>query len=1017
MKTAARLLYAIAFLLGLALGGPARALDPARTIPQFKHTSWTAEDGAPTNIWALAQSADGYLWLGAASGLYRFDGVTFEAIPLADDHYSHSHHINALLVTRSGELWAGYRRGGVAIFRDGKLREFPQAGSEGILTMTEDQDGAVWAAFSTPKHNLARFVGGKQQDVDASWNLPEGYIMDLRVTRDGTLWVAIDGSLSFLRRGARRFERTDVVMGAGAGLTEDAGGRLWVSDSLGARPLPNVAKGETARRGAPAGYIVSDSARYARILFDRDGSLWGTTFSTGAFRVAKPDVAFATNERTSRPRAETYEAKDGLSSNKAVPILEDHEGNIWIGTSAGLDRLRTANVVVEPGIARSSRFGYMQFVDRDGAIWTADSDTVYRASPGQAPRMIRDRLDNPTALCQDKTGAMWLGANNSLTRLGGRPRTVNPPIARDDPYSGCVVDDRGDLWLALFATGYGRLDARGRWTVFPPLAPELVHSNITIDRQGRLLLPTPRTLSRVAADGAVQTLRPSPKLAVGGLRAIYQGPKDLLIGCEFGLLRLTGDRFQALQVARFPWAKGVQGVVQTPNGETWILGALGVVQMRTEDLARAFDDPARPLNYRLFDLRDGLPGPPQQNGVRDVVMGGDGRIWVLTLEGVAWIDPAHIARNALPPPVSIRSLTVDGRVYRDPRDLTLPKGASKLQIDYTALSLGIPERVRFRYRLEGVDKDWVDVGGRRQAFYTNLKPGRYRFQVVAANNDGVWNDQGAALAIEIPPTFIQTNLFRALCILALIGLLWGLYALRLRQVSDRIHGRLQVRMAERERIARELHDTLLQGIQGLMLRLQSVVDQIPADLPARQALEGALDRADDVIVEGRDRVKSLRADKAGDLHDILAELVERLGLEPAIKVRMVVEGTPRRLHPLVREEIELIASEALFNAQRHAQARAVENDVGYGRGALNVRFRDDGVGLDQAVLDSGGREGHFGLTGMGERARKIQAEFEIRSRPGAGAEIELSIPAGVAYLSLGRRAWPFAARRALTSER
>jgi signal transduction histidine kinase len=397
-------------------------------------------------------------------------------------------------------------------------------------------------------------------------------------------------------------------------------------------------------------------------------------------------------------------------------------------------------------------------------------------------------------------------------------------------------------------------------------------------------------------------------------------------------------------------------------------------------------------------------------------MGGDGRIWLLTLEGVAWIDPARIVRNALPPPVSIRALTVNGQVRRDPRDLVRPKGASKLQIDYTALSLSIPERVRFRYRLEGVDKDWVEAGGRRQAFYTNLKPGRYRFQVLAANNDGVWNDRGAVLTFQIPPTFVQTNLFRALCALAVIGLLWGLYALRLRQMSDRIHGRLQDRMAERERIARELHDTLLQGVQGLMLRLQSVVDQIPADQPARQALESALDRADDVIVEGRDRVRSLRADRAGDLHEILAEQAERLGLEPAIKVRLVVEGTPRRLHPLVCEEIERIASEALFNTQRHAQARNVEITVGYGRGALTVLFRDDGVGLDQAVLDSGRREGHFGLTGMGERARKIQAEFELRSRPGAGTEIELTVPGGVAYLSPGRRAWPSLRRRALTSE-
>lgn len=1013
MRTSAGLLLMLAVLLGPFAAGQALALDPARAITQFKHTSWTAEDGTPTNIWDIAQSPDGYLWLGAAGGLYRFDGVTFEPIPLADNDYSHSQHINALVVARSGELWVGYRRGGIAIFRDGKLRALPGTDRLSVLTMAQDQDGAVWAGLSDSQQNLARFIGGRRQTIGPSWNLPAGFVMDLHVSRDGTLWVAIDGSLSFLRRGAKRFERTDVVIGKGAGLTEDSSGRLWVSDSLGARPLPNVAKGESATPGATL-YAVSDSARFARILFDRDGSLWGTTFATGIFRVAKPSTASGSGPRPSPLRAETYEAQDGLSSNKAVPILQDREGNIWIGTSAGLDRLRTANVVVEPGVARSSRFGYLQFVDKGGAVYVGDSDTLYRAGPGQAPNAIRDHLANPTALCQDKAGAIWLGTESALAPLDGAGPRGASPLLGGKPYTGCAADRRGNLWFALFTNGYARLAPQG-WTMFP-LPVRGSAAFLAIDNQDRVVLPTGRTISRIDPNGAVQTLQVDPKLSVGGVRSLYQGPKDFLVGCEFGLLRLTGDRFEALQVARFPWAQGIQGMVQTSRGETWIVGALGVVRLRTADLDKAFGDPRRPLNYQLFDLKDGLPGPPQQNGSRDAVVGGDGRIWVLTLEGVGWIDPAHIVRNTLPPPVSIRAVTADGRTYGDPRDLTLPKGASKLQIDYTALSLSIPERVRFRYQLEGVDKDWVEAGGRRQAFYTNLEPGHYRFRVVASNNDGVWNDKGATLAFAIPPTFVQTKLFAALCVLTLLGLVWGLYALRLRQLSDRIHGRLQDRMAERERIARELHDTLLQGIQGLMLRLQSVADQMPPDQRAREDLEQALDRADSVIEEGRDRVKSLRAENPGDLPKILAEVANRLELEPAVKVRVVAEGAPRRLHPLVCEEIERIAAEALFNSLRHAQARNVEIGVSYGRRALGVRFRDDGVGLDQTVLDSGGREGHFGLKGMNERARKIQAEFEIRSRPGAGAEIALTVPAAVAYLTVGRRTWPFATRRAQMSE-
>ncbi len=265
-------------------------------------------------------------------------------------------------------------------------------------------------------------------------------------------------------------------------------------------------------------------------------------------------------------------------------------------------------------------------------------------------------------------------------------------------------------------------------------------------------------------------------------------------------------------------------------------------------------------------------------------------------------------------------------------------------------------------------------------------------------------------------TFVSSGQLWTLGVLALAGLLWTLCAPRLQTLSERAEDRLRGRMAERERIARDLHDTLLQDVQGLTLRLQSVVEQIPADLPARQALENALDRADDVIVEGRDRVKTLRADAPDAMHETLADLTRRPGLASALKARMVVEGTPRALHAPIREEIEQIAVEALSNTRRHARARRVEIDVSYGRRALGLRFRDDGEGLDQAVIDGGGREGRRGLTGMSKRANAIASALEIRSRPGAGTEIELTIPAAVAYLDPGRRVRAFVPRSAPSRE-
>lgn len=310
----------------------------------------------------------------------------------------------------------------------------------------------------------------------------------------------------------------------------------------------------------------------------------------------------------------------------------------------------------------------------------------------------------------------------------------------------------------------------------------------------------------------------------------------------------------------------------------------------------------------------------------------------------------------------------------------------------------------FRYRLEGVDDQWVDPGHRRQAFYTNLKPGRYVFRVKASNNDGVWNDKGASLAFRLPPTFLQSWTFKALCGLGAFALIWLAYRIRLRQVSERLQLRLRERLAERERIARELHDTLLQGVQGLVLKFQSASDDVPPGTPARVSLERALDRAEDVMVEARERVRSLRTASAGDLAATLAEVAQRIDPDRLTPTQVVSEGTPWALDPAVYDELERIVTEALFNAYTHARADAVSIEILFDNRQLGVRVRDNGVGFEQSVLDRGGREGHFGLAGMRERAQKIGAQFVIRSRPGGGAEVEVTVPGALAY-SGRRRAW------------
>jgi len=383
----------------------------------------------------------------------------------------------------------------------------------------------------------------------------------------------------------------------------------------------------------------------------------------------------------------------------------------------------------------------------------------------------------------------------------------------------------------------------------------------------------------------------------------------------------------------------------------------------------------------------------------------DGRLWFTTASGLAWIDPDHIATNPIRPSVVIKSMKADGRTYRNFVNLMLPKRIQNLQIDYTALSLSMPERVRFRYKLEGFDREWVDADTKRQAFYSQLPPGDYRFRVIASNNDGLWNETGDSLDFNAPPAFLQTVWFKLTSAMAIAGLLWTFYLIRLRQVTGRIRARLYGRLQERERIARDLHDTFFQGIQGLLLRFHTATSQLPKAEPTRQVFEEALKQSDQVMLEGRELVLDLRATNAetSDLPNALAISAKELQSIYAVEFKVIVNGDPRPLHPIVYEESYRIAKEALGNAFRHSKARAVEAELNYEPNELRVRVRDDGVGIDSKVLEHGFRAGHWGLPGMRERAQKIGAHLDIWSQLGRGTEIELRIPAAIAYRSTAKR--------------
>jgi signal transduction histidine kinase/streptogramin lyase len=962
---------------GLLLVGKAVALDPGRTIVQFHHTAWTGRDGAPTGVWGMAQSSDGYLWLGTAFGLYRFDGVRFERFEPREGALAHVN-VTSVAAMPEGDVWVGYQNGGVSRIRNGRVVNFEVGAGLviGAVNAILRSDNAIWVATT---EGLSRFDGSAWRTVDERWNFPTRHVVSIAVARDGALWAVGLSGIAYLPAGEQQFRIWSQDIG-GKRLARAPDGRLW---------LCNITKKSAVLLPEQGGNVLSPVSSSHAAIIDGDGTLWMADRATGLVRTKLNAVP---QPLSSTAPLDAFSSRDGLSSDVVVSLLHDREGNVWAGSSLGLDRFRPANIVPETAISQTSSFGYTAARKRDGTLLFADTDAVYVVRAGNSAETLAP-APRARFIREDREGALWIVTSELMRLQNGRfERVAPPPLGAHPVVWGMAEDREGAIWTAAWRHNvYRRIKdtwqqvAPGR---LPPEAPFLMQTD---DRRGIWL----SYKQLVLVNGNDVRAFDSPD--IGPLAVIYPTANSVLLGGERGLARFDGTSFKRLTDDRLPPSTLTSGIVQTSDGETWLNTKHGIVRVATGELDKAFADPRYAPPYDLFDFRDGLMGTAQQDTFQNTALAGpDSRLWFLTGNGVVWIDPENLHRNLHPPPVLITSLVADGKRVDPAAGLTLAAGVTRLQIDYTALSLTAAEHVRFRYKLEGEDPGWIDPGGRRQAFYTNLDPGDYRFRVIAANNDGIWNNTGATLTFSIPPTFLQTKWFVFLCLLAGAAALWLLYSLRLRQMTARLRGRLEERLAERERIARELHDTLLQGFQGLMLRFQAVAERIPADHPARRFMNEALDRGDDVLTEGRDSVRNLRVGRDGDLAQALARVAADAARDPAVQFSIVEEGTPANLHPVVHDEVVKIGTEAILNAFAHAKSKTIEVGIVYQPRRFSLRVRDDGIGIDADLLEKG-REGHFGFTGMRERAQKISGELTVLSRPGAGTEIDLTVPAGVAF--------------------
>jgi signal transduction histidine kinase/ligand-binding sensor domain-containing protein len=971
------------------------ALDRERTLEQFHHTAWASKDGAPSQISALAQTTDGFLWIGSAKGLFRFDGIEFEPFVAPAGIELPSHNIYALEATPDGGLWISFRPSGLGFLQNGRLEIFnrpEEIPKSQVYCFAGDLDNRIWAGTHD---GLVLREGANWIEIGTDWNFKPQRIRTLFVDRSGTLWVATDETIVFLERGTRFFQEIGARVSVVPKFAQAPDGRLWIAENeRSVRPIST----NNQNAGAEETEIMTGALG---ILFDRDGALW-ITDRKGLRRVRFPERLGKRKIKMDDSGVEFFNEQNGLSGDYSNHILEDREGNIWVSTAKGLDRFRYCHFV--PVKSSKGLQNLTLLTGGNGEVWAASATEKPLAHLLGENIISENKILNISSFYRETSGVVWWGGMGGIWRQkNNRFDFFAQPKDKKTDWIWEVIrgGEDGGLWIGLGDVGLVYFKD-GVWENrdVPQGLLKRVPSASFHDADERIWLGY--TDNRVyLLDGEnVRAFTGENGIDIGRIRVIRGRGGHFWFGGELGLAYYDNGRFRTIHSASGERFGTISGIVLTADGALWLNEIKGVVRISPEEVRRAIENPNYQVNDQLFNFLDGLPGGTQMNWtVSTAVEATDGRIWFATDNGLTWINPARMEKNNLPPPVVVKSLTANEKTYQSTEILELPKGTESLRINYTALSLSIPERVRFKYRLEGFDDSWHDAGTRREVFFTNLGPGNYRFQIIASNNDSVWNEEGATVEFMILPMFYQTNWFLMLCGVALAFFAWLIYRRRVRTVKTRLHHQFEERLMERTRIAQDLHDTLLQGFVSASMQLDVAVDNLPADSPARPRLTRVHTLIGQLIVEGRNTVKGLRYEGNGGSTDFETEFLRvgrEIDLRKQVNFRVIIEGSPRALHPVIGDEAFHIGQEALVNAFRHSKATVIEVGIEYAPKYFRILVRDNGCGIDPQILRSG-REGHWGLKGMRERAEKIGARLKVWSRAAAGTEVELAIPNRIAF--------------------
>ena len=953
-------------------------------MSQYGHSKWTLRDGGlPGYPRSIAQTRDGFLWLATDFGLQRFDGVRFTPWgPPAGSSLPGG--VVRLLATRDGSLWIGMDQG-LARWNHGVLSTYRELDGEYVYALAEDRDGAVWAGTNGLGGN-ARLcsIRGETVECDGDDGTFGRFVLSLHADEAGDLWVgAATGVWRWRAAEPTRYPLAGSLSEINA-LVEDGRGEIMVAM---ARQLARLVDGTLEPYRVDSGL---QEMKPTSLLRDRHGGLWIGTQDNGLLHVH--------DGRTDR-----FCRDDGLSGNFVVDILEDGEGNIWVATTGGLDRFRDIAVrrlSTRQGLSSDTVLSVLAATDGD--VWIGTITGLERWSDGVVQRYAIPGVganEGVGSLFEDSSGRMWVSSLQGLFSVeSGATRPVRAGVPTR--YVHAFAEDAGGtLWISDSASGLFGLRGEDDVEVVPwsTFGGESARALFADPSGGLWLGFVGGGVSRLENGRVQQTYTSADGLGAGEVTNIHDDAEGALwVATGGGLSRIAGRRVDTLGVSNGLPCAAVEWSVEDHARALWLQTDCALVRVERDALDEWISDPASSVDLIVYDASDGAVSYADLGSYGPKVSRtADGRLWFATYDGVGVIDPRALPSNPVPPPVHIEQAVGDGVTYAPSMAARLPARVRDVRIEYTALSLGAPENVAFRYRLEGRDEDWIEAGNRRQAFYTDLPPGFYRFQVVAANDRGLWNEEGVAWEFSIAAAFYQTIVFRLTIVTSVLAGLTLLYRLRLRRVAAQLHARLEERLQERARVAQALHDTLFQGFVSSSMQLHALAGEI-ADQGARSKLTLVLQRIDQVIEEARESVSGLRLPVDDDLESALVRDAEYFKGERQIDFRLAVKGRPRPLDPLARDAVYQISREALANTFRHARARRVEVDIEYSRDEFTVRVRDDGCGIAPHIVDDG-RSGHFGLSGMRERAERSGALLRLWSRVGAGTEVEIHMPAQTAF--------------------